>query len=139
MTMDANQAIREMFTLVSATLTPLVGTFLNFPNRPESKPDGSLPWARVALRHVEAEQRTLQAQGQIWENEGILIVQLFEPSGRGLATDTLSTPLMKALRAHITPGVCWFRRVTRDEKGISEHWHQTNVNAIFEYDSIENP
>lgn len=133
------QAIREMFQLIDAVLQPLAPGFVNYPNTAEKKPAGSLPWARVTLRHVEAEQETLQAQGQLYENEGILIIQLFEPSGRGLAQSTMTTPMLNGLRAKYTPGLVWFRRVTSSEQGISEHWHQTNVSAIFQYHTIENP
>lgn len=132
------QAIREMFVLIDAALLPLATGGILYPNRPETKPAASLSWARVMLRHVEAEQRTLQAQDQLYENEGIVIVQLFEPSGSGLAKSILTTPMLKALRAKSTPGLVWFRRVTSLEVGISEHWYQTNVSAIFQYDTLEN-
>ncbi len=137
MTTTPQQAIREMFTVVHDAINSLVSV-INYPNRPEVKPAASASWARVMLRHVEANQLTLQAQNQTYDNEGILIVQLFEPSGRGLAQDTLSTPMLKALRAKVTPGLVWFRGVTKNEVGISEHWYQTNVSAIFQYDTLEN-
>lgn len=133
------QAIREMFTVIDAALSALATGGIFYPNRPETKPAASLPWARVMLRHVEAEQRTIQAQDQLYENEGIVIVQLFEPSGQGLAKSILTTPMLQALRATTTPGLVWFRRVTSAEQGISEHWYQTNVSAIFQYDTVENP
>jgi hypothetical protein len=138
MSLTREEAIREMFTLINAVLSPLV-TVINYPNRPETKPAASLPWARIMLRHVEAEQQTLQAQDQLYENEGIIIVQLFEPSGKGLAQSTLTTPVLQAFRANSTPGVVWFRRVTASEQGISEHWYQTNVSCVFSYHSLENP
>jgi hypothetical protein len=138
MTTTPETAVREIFTVINAALTSLV-TVINFPNRPETKPAASLPWARVMLRHVEAEQRTIQARDQLYENEGIIIVQLFEPSGKGLALLTLPTPMLQAFRATTTPGGVWFRRVTKSEQGISEHWYQTNVSAIFQYDTLENP
>jgi hypothetical protein len=133
------QAIREMFTVIDAALSSLATGGIMYPNRPEAKPAASTPWARVMLRHVEAEQRTIQAQDQLYENEGIVIVQLFEPSGRGLAQSALTTPMLQAFRATTTPGLVWFRRVTASEQGISEHWYQTNVSAIFQYDTVENP
>jgi len=134
------QAVREIFQIVDAALLPLVGAAnILYPNRPEAKPAASSAWARVTLRHVEADQRSLQAQDQLYENEGILIVQLFEPSGRGLALSTLTTPMLQALRVTTTPSLVWFRRVTSAEQGISEHWYQTNVSAIFQYDTRENP
>lgn len=133
------QAIREIFTVIDAALSALATGGIMYPNRPEVKPAASTPWARVTLRHVEADQRTIQAQDQLWENEGVVIVQLFEPSGRGLAQSILTTPMLQAFRATTTPGLVWFRRVTSSEQGISEHWYQTNVSAIFQYDTVENP
>ena len=135
--MNRQQAVREMFQLIQTAIGSLV-TVINYPNRPETKPDASAAWARVQLIHVEAEQRSIVAVNQLYENEGNLIIQLFEPSGRGLAQDTLTQPMLSALRAKSTPGACWFRRVTSKENGISEHWHQTNVSCIFQYDSREN-
>lgn len=132
-------AIREMFTLINTALSSLATGGIFFPNRPESKPAADQPWARVALQHVAGGQRTLQAQNQLYENEGTLIIQLFEPSGRGLAASVLTTPTLKALRAQYTPSLVWFREVTADEKGISEYWFQTNVSCIFQYDTRENP
>lgn len=129
------QAIREMFTLIDSVLQPLCPGFVNYPNMAEKKPGASLPWARVMLRHVEAEQRTIPAIDQLYENEGIIIANLFEPSGRGLATSVLTTPLLKALRGTTTSSGVWFRRVTSSEQGISEHWYQTNVTCIFQYDT----
>lgn len=138
MTTTSQTAIREIFTLIDTALSGLVAV-INYPNRPETKPAASASWARVMLRHVEAGQRTLQAQGQLYENEGIVIVQLFEPSGRGLAQSTLRDPALQAFRAQTTPGLVWFRRVTSAEVGVSDHWFQTNVSAIFSYDTLENP
>lgn len=132
-------AIREMFQVIDGALSALATGGIFYPNRPEVKPAASQPWARVTLRHVEADQRSLQAQDQLYENEGILIVQLFEPSGRGLAQSIMRTPMLQALRATTTPSLVWFRRVTSAEQGISEHWYQTNVSAIFQYDTRENP
>lgn len=139
MTTTRQTAIREMFQVIDTALSALATGGILYPDRPEIKPAASAPWARVTLRHVEAGQRTLQAQGQLYENEGILIVQLFEPSGRGLANHVLTQPMLSALRAKVTPGLVWFRRVSEQQVGISEHWYQTNVSAIFQYDTLENP
>lgn len=132
-------AIREMFQVIDGTLSALATGGILYPNRPETKPAANEPWARVMLRHVEADQRSLVADNQLYENEGILIVQLFEPYGQGLAKSILTTPMLQALRATTTPSLVWFRRVTAAEQGISEHWYQTNVSAIFQYDTRENP
>lgn len=136
--MNYQQAVREMFTLLNATLAPLVSV-VNYPNTAEVIPPGNASWARVSLRHVEAEQRTIVYHAQRYENDGILTIQLFRPSGGGLGSDTLSTPVLKALRAQFTNGGAFFKRVTAAEIGISGQWYQTNVVAQFEYDSVENP
>lgn len=136
--MNYQTAIREIFTLLDAVLVPLVSV-VNYPDTAEVIPSASLSWARVSLRHVEAEQRTIQYHAQRYENDGMVVIQLFRPTGRGIGSNTLVTPVLDALRAKFTPGGAFFKRVTAAEVGVSAHWYQVNVVAAFEYDSIQNP
>ncbi len=88
------------------------------------------------LEHVLGTQRSIPQENQHHHQEGVLIIQLYQPSGRGLGSNASITPLLSALRK-AGPGGLFFKNVTSAEKGTSGHWFQTNIEAQFDYNSVE--
>jgi hypothetical protein len=131
-------AVRQILSVVNtAWLT--TGLPLLFQNTNQQLPASSSSWARVTLTHLTGTQRTLSLQRQIYNNKGILSVQIFVPSGTGIASTTqaqLVQLVIDALRGVQTPGGVFFTDVHAQEIGISEHWYQTNVMCSWQYDDI---
>ena len=66
-----------------------------------SEPDQAYPWARVIVQHVNGDQYSLGVPGnRLWEHEGLFVVQIYVPVGRGL----------KAARALATIGCAGHRK-----------------------------
>lgn len=112
-----------------------------YPNTNTQLPAASTPWARVELKHVTGNQRTISQPTQLYIQRGTLIVQIFVPSGQGIGSTqqaTLVKLVQDSLRGKATPGGAFFMRVTPAEVGLSDHWYQTNVSCIWQYDEYVN-
>lgn len=134
--MNYTEAIRAMFGLINPVLAPLVSTII-YPNTATPVPtNGSVSWARVTLQHAQGRQRSIPTENQHHQNVGVLTIQLFQPTGRGLAGNVAVPTLLSTLRNSPFMGSLFFKDVTSSEEGTSGHWYQTNILATFDYDSI---
>lgn len=134
--MNYSEAIRAMFTLINTPLAAALSTVI-YPNTATPVPtNGSVSWARVTVQHAQGRQRSIPAENQHHQNVGVLTIQLFQPTGRGLAGNTLVPTLLSTLRNSPFLGSLFFKDVTSSEQGTSGHWYQTNILATFDYDSI---
>lgn len=136
--MNYQEAIRAMTTTVNAALLPFVTQArIIYPNTATPVPtDGSVSWARVTIKHVSGEQRSVPQENQHTNSMGTLIIQLFQPSGVGLGSNTSIAPILKSLR-RAAVGSLFFKNVTSEEIGVDGHWFQTNISAIFDYHTID--
>ena len=102
--------------------------------------DKTSKWARVSLRHLDAEQATLANQDGVrrWRRVGVLAVQLFTPLGDGLTlADSVSSTIRGGFEGYSTAGGVWFRRPRTQEVGADGPWFQVNVLVDFEYDEVK--
>ena len=136
MIQDYQDGLRQLLGVVDAAWSP-TGYIINYPNKVEKLPDGSAPWARVMVAPTKSEQRSISRPGQIYTSEGVLIVQVFTPSGDGISS-TSATSLVKilldSLRGQQTQGGLFFMDVTAQPIGKSGAWFQTNVSCRWQYD-----
>ncbi len=109
-------------------------------DRPDSTPPASGTWARVTVKHVTGSQVTLSGEtGQRrFEHTGIVTVQVFTESGRGLTLSDLATEIVINAFEGVTtsPGRVLFRNVRANPVGQDSQWFQQNVLAEFEYDKV---
>jgi len=143
MSLTRREAITEILALFKTVWdTTGHGARVKYDNVGKSSlpPSGTDPWARVALRHTTAGQASLSGSlgTQRFERKGVLAIQIFEPSGKGLsgATD-LPKIVQDAYEGVRTANGVWFRDVVVNEIGVSGDFFQTNVVALFEYDEVK--
>lgn len=139
MTATFEQARDDIFSAFKAawgvTTFPVV-----WPDKPAEKPSGRTPWARVTIRHAGGFQATLSnINGQRrWRRNGVVIVQVFTPSGEGLSRAyDLAKIACDAFEGVSTPRGVWFRNARINEVGPDGDWQQVNVLADFEYDEVK--
>ncbi len=144
---------------MSATLTQayddILGTFKTawdlvstlpvlYPNRPGEAPTGDDSndnpegYAKLSITHNEGFQATLSdaSAGKRWRSTGLVIAEIYYPSGTGTGYTTLVTSVIEAFRGVTTVNGVIFRRVAPSEIGLRGNYFQNNVIAAFEYDEI---
>lgn len=103
-------------------------------------PDTADAWARTTLRHTNANQATLSGGlgTQNYDRSGILTIQIFTPSGKGLASsDIYAKLMMDAFEGKQSANGVWFRNVRLNEIGPDGNFFQTNVVVDFEYRELK--
>lgn len=138
--MDYQTAIRTMLQIVDPVLAPLVNVVV-YPNTATAVPTSpgtAASWARVTVQHSKGRQRSIPTQNQHYNQVGVLTIQLFQPSGRGIGSNTAIQPLLDALINAAPLGALFFKNVTPIEVGTSGPWFATNILAEFDYDTIRN-
>ena len=135
--MNYQQAIRAIIGIIDPVLAPLVSTVI-YPNTSTPVPtNGSLSWARVTIQHAQGRQVSIPTENQHFEKTGIVTIQLFQPSGRGLGSNAAVQPCLDIFeQATIWPDGLFYKDVTSSEQGTSGHWYQTNILATFDYHAI---
>jgi hypothetical protein len=104
---------------------------------PANLPD---TYARVTLRHNIASQKSMGETGnRRFERLGLLMVQLFTPSGEGqVLSDRLVQIVVDIFEGKkVSDSGVWFRNVRWVEVGPEAAWFQVNVIIEFEYDTIK--
>ena len=151
MNCDMPTAVREILTAIKdawATTTAFgkngnTAVDIRWPNNDTGvEPDQTLPWARVVLQHTAGDQYSLGPPGnRLFEHEGLVVVQIYVPVGRGLATARSLCMIAKnAFEGTSTPSGVWFRNCHFQEIGQdaenpeTKAWDQTNVICQFVYD-----
>lgn len=110
-----------------------------YPNLAGDPPTDPAPWARVSISHSPGSQ-TLgdDTTGRRYERYGLLLVQVFVPTGEGLPRAlNLAKIITDAFEGATTPSGVWFRNVRVNEVGPDGSWYQVNVIAEFTYDEIK--
>ena len=100
-------------------------------------PDETQPWARVILRHTLGEQGSLSgvSGSKVLDRGGILLVQVFTPSGRG---QTISYELAQLVSNAFVDAKkeVWFRNTRISEKGVNGSSYQIDVLTDFLYNEV---
>lgn len=133
---EARAEIAEAFTTAWKNANP------TFPIAYEdaAAPGAFTPWARFSLRHNRGEQEALANPlgSRLFFRDGILLVQIFTPSGEGLTRSyDLAKVAADAFEGRKTPGGVWFRSVRIREVGPDGNWYQLNVTADFQYNEVK--
>lgn len=134
---DITAATDEMLAVVTAAwnVAPAVAGVGTVPLLIEfrdgnTEPKNANVWARVTIRHSEADSF---AYGKKYKNEGTLYFNIFvRPSNYAASmAEALAKLIIPALRTHT--GNVRFSRVRPQEMGLVNNWRQVNVLASFEY------
>lgn len=96
------------------------------------------PWARLNVKDNLRSQETLGGVGQRrFDNAGIVIVELYTPSGDGKKlADSLGT-LVRNAYENINIGSLWFRNARTVPVGPDGAWYHSNVIAEFEWQEVK--
>lgn len=147
MPLNATQARDEILTLVkdvTDTIVELGATSANViwddtRKQIPAQQDPAATWARVLVRHLDANQATLSDQSgkRRYTRTGLVTIQLFTPLGDGLVgDDTIIEQLLGIFQGVSTPNGVWFRKPRPNEVGNDGPHFHTNVLADFEYDFV---
>lgn len=139
MTATYAQARDDILTMVK-TVWDTTGLTMVYDDVAGEPPAGATSWARSTIRHNEGRQTTLaDAEGKKrFERTGLLIVQIFTPSGEGLSSaDDLAKVISDAFEGQTSPRGVWFKNVRVNEVGPSGNWYQVNVVVEFQYDEVK--
>lgn len=132
---QARDEILEMITDVWPD-----GRTLIYDDVPGEIPDTTQMWGRATVRHLDGGASSLSgALGkQRYTRIGLLVVQIFTPTGKGLSTsDEYVKIVMDAFDGKKSPGGVWFRNGRSQEVGPDGAFYQVNVSYTFEYDEIK--
>jgi hypothetical protein len=109
--------------------------------RPSPTADVVLPWAWAQVRRVTSPQSSLtsdDAGRKRYTTRGFVGVQIFTPRGDGsTGALTVGTVVEGAFKGKRTANGVVFSHVRLKEIGPSGPWMQSDVEADFEYDSIQ--
>lgn len=107
-----------------------------WPDKGDSKPTETGPWAQVKFAHSLGTQESLANHlgERLWKRRGRLFVQIATPSGDG-ATEgySLAKTVGDAFEGQKSPSGIWFVRTTINELGNTGDWYLINVITDFEY------
>lgn len=150
---DALGARQEVFNLIVNTISttdwateigyPSVNQYYQGREMPSSPP-GDEPHIKAFIRHADGGQGSLTGSNgyQLYENDGLLIIQAFGPQFRGDGLEVaikVATILGRALKAKQTnPGCVWFRRCRIQEEEPSGNWDQCNLYCTITYHEVIN-
>lgn len=139
MTLDRSQARDELSKMVT-DVWPGNTDYLIYDDLPGSKPDTTEMWGRLTIKHIDGQQANLggSTPSRRYSRTGILTVQIFTPSGKGLSSaDDHAKIISGAFEGTQSPSGIWFRNVTAQEIGPDGDFYQTNVTLTFMYDEIK--
>jgi len=110
-------------------------------NTLDQKPDTSVPFSRIAVRHRAGGSTSLpnSAGRKKFQEDGFILIEIYTPSGDGTVTaDTLAQAFLTALRTRSSLNQSvWYTDVRAQEIGQDDGWFKTNVVAEFHYNIIE--
>lgn len=112
--------------------------YTNWTGRPKPPDDNkeNRAWARITVTHATGFQATLRGEGELFTNEGTVIVQIFsnyEDSAGSTIAERLAGVAKRAFMGRRTPNV-WFSNPRYQEIGREGIWYQINVSADFQWD-----
>lgn len=107
-------------------------------DRPGHNAQGNpVTYVRATLRHLTSETETIGRGPGLGkeEHQGVVVVQVFTPRGKGYAEgDTIAQVVKRIFQRQRIPGVDgWFFEVTANEVPAIGPWAQINVSAPFRY------
>lgn len=138
MSVTFEQATDEILILFKAAWdTTTFDAF--YENVADDRDDSEDPYCQVWIRHTAGAQRTMGAPGgRRFNRTGILLVQLYCPSGKGLQESyRLAKVLADAFEGSRTPGDVWFRNTKIDERQRDGNFRRLDFTTEFSYDEIK--
>lgn len=117
---------------------------IKFPNAPADTAlqalidTGTTPWARVTYLPNLREQSSIAGPtGSKETAQGLVIVQVFTPTGDGGLQDRTLTALVETAFVKVsTPNGVWYRKVRTECVGQEGFWWHSNVIAEWSYDEV---
>lgn len=107
-------------------------------DRPGNASSGNpVTYLRATLRHLSSETETIGRGPGLGkeEHQGLVVVQVFTPRGKGYEeADLIAQVVKRIFQRQRIPGVDgWFSQVTANEVPALGPWAQVNVSAPFRY------
>jgi hypothetical protein len=132
------EAVDEILDILN-TAWITTGFKIFYENTRDERDTDDSPWAVAILRHVSGDQSTLGGDGnRNFTNQGILIVQIYTPTAKGLQESyRLASVVKDAFDGVSSPSGVWFRNARINEAGKDGQFTQTNVLINFRYDEIK--
>lgn len=104
----------------------------------EGKTTPVKPWARIGIKDNLRTQETIGGVGQRrFDNNGIVIVELYTPAWDGLTLAHTLAPLIRNVFEGINVGALWFRNTRTNPVGPDGFWFHTNVISEFEWQELK--
>lgn len=137
---EARNEMMDHFTTAWNAQTPPVPLLL-YADKKKPVPETAIPWARIAVTHVDRDRVTIGGEtgGTRFRAIGLITVEVYSVYGTGLTNnDDFVNVVIDAFEGQNT-GLdrVTFRNVRNEEIGVDGPWFQTNVIAEFEYDIVK--
>jgi hypothetical protein len=135
MSLTFTAARDDIFKMVDDALS----VSISWPDKPFTIPDRTA-WARAVLQHSNAGTQSLKGGlgKATYERQGVLIVQVFTPSGQGLSEAyDMCKLLADAFEGKASPNGVWFRRARINEADKMGDYSQVNFIVEFSYDEVK--
>lgn len=139
MSLTFAQARDDILTLIKAAWDP-TGFKMLYDDVADEIPTTPTTWARTTVKHNLGSQASLSGAfgTQRYLRTGLIIVQIFTPSGEGLSNLDVSAKIIAdAFEGKISANGVWFRNVRFQEVGPDDAFFQGNVIIDFEYDEFK--
>ncbi|MBM3280820.1 MAG: hypothetical protein FJY95_22490 [Candidatus Handelsmanbacteria bacterium] len=138
---DATDAIlgefRDAWAISHATDCPIAWPSVAFDPKTDFDPEDHVAWVRVSIQGGEAQQASLAAPpNRLFRVVGVILVQVFVPSGPGLGLSTalgVADDVVSALEGKNAGGVA-IRAGSINPVGRDGEWEQVNVSFAFRFD-----
>jgi hypothetical protein len=130
---DAKKAILDRFV----AQTTLASDRYCFDNENFQEPEDSSPWARVTVRHIGGNQRTLGPPGlRRFDRRGSVFIQIMTSSDTGTSSADLLAAASRAIfEAKSFSGLDFHNADIRVTPGV-DGWWTTLVECPFQYQEI---
>lgn len=112
------------------------GLTVKWEDVPGDIPGGQAMWLRVTVRVASSKQGSLSDNigKRLWTTQGVLMVQVFAPTGSGTTTGGAVAEQLVELLRNYSDGSLWLRDVMSTKIGASGAFYQHNVTATFTCD-----
>ena len=147
MTLTYTQAIDEMYGMFLTAWNADASNYTTGAYTPEVRYEGvenpneldySKHWCRLSDRPVIDTQASFRNgdQGQCYDVEGLLFIQLFAPKSDSQAwrqCEQLAELVKNTFRGHSTSGKVWFRNTRIQKLNPENDWYRINVVSEYRF------
>jgi hypothetical protein len=101
-------------------------------------PPSAAPWVRTVVRNLLGTQRTLGPTGaRRFARSALVLVDVFVPAGAGMKISDALATLVRGIFEGVSFEGLEFFAGTVQEIGVSDGWHQTQVECPFSYEETK--